>query len=77
MRFLSVKTVLNILLVTKMLKIRPLCIFLLKTSAYKRGFNKTKCMSLLMKDKKLLKKYIEIWKKVSNIFKKEFDSKPA
>ena len=30
-----------------------------------------------MKDKKLLKKYIEIWKKVSNIFKKEFDSKPA
>ena len=32
-------------------------------------------MSFLMNDEKLLKKYNEIWKTVSNIIKKEFDSK--
>ena len=31
-------------------KIRPLCIFLPKMSAYGRDFDKTKCMSFLMKD---------------------------
>ena len=36
-------------------------------SAYRRGFDKTKCMSFLIKDEKLLEKYNEIWKKVSNI----------
>ena len=30
-------------------KIRPLCIFLLKMSAYRRDFDKTKCMSFLIK----------------------------
>ena len=34
-------------------------------------------MPFLIKDEKLLEKYNEIWKKVSNIIKKEFDSKPA
>ena len=38
--------------------------------AYRRDFDKTKCMSFLIKDKKLLEKYNEIWKKVSNIIKK-------
>ena len=33
-------------------------------------------MSFLLKDEKLLEKYNEIQKKVSNIIKKEFDSKP-
>ena len=38
--------------------------------AYRRDFDKTKCMSFLIKDKKLLEKYNDIWKKVSNIIKK-------
>ena len=47
-------------------------------NAYKRGFDKTKCMPFLIKDEKLLDKYKEIWKKkVSNITKKEIDSKPV
>ena len=36
----------------------------------------TQCMSFLIKDEKSLEKYNEIWKKVNNIIKKEFDSKP-
>ena len=46
-------------------------------SANRRDFDKTKCMSFLIKDKKLLEKYNEIWKKVGNIIKREFDSKPV
>ena len=46
-------------------------------SAYRRDFDKTKFMSFLMKDEKLLEKYNEIWRKVSNIIKKQFDSKPV
>ena len=34
-------------------------------------------MSFLIRDEKLLEKYHEIWKKKSNIIKKEFDSKPV
>ena len=34
-------------------------------------------MSFLINNEKLLEKYTEIWKKVSNIIKKEFDSKPV
>ena len=34
-------------------------------------------MFFLIKDKKLLNKYNEIWKKVSNITEKEFGSKPV
>ena len=72
-----IKTILNILLAIKLLKNRPLCIFLPKMSAYRKNFDKTKCMTFLIKDEKLLKKYNEIWKKVSNIIKKEFGNKPA
>ena len=57
-----------------MLKNIPLCIFLPKMSAHRRDLDKTKCMSFLIKDEKLLEKYNEISKKVSNITKKEFDS---
>ena len=58
-------------------KIRPLCIFLPKMIAYRRDFDNTKCISFLIKDKKLLEKYNEIWKNVSSIIKKEFDNKPV
>ena len=34
-------------------------------------------MSFLIKDGKLLEKYNEIWKKVSNIIKTEFDNEPV
>ena len=54
-------------------RIRPLCILLRKISAYRRNFDKTKCVSFLIKDEQLLEKYNEIWKKVSSITKKEFD----
>ena len=36
-------------------------------SGYRRDFDKTEFMSFLIKDEKLLKKYNEIWEKVSNI----------
>ena len=48
-----------------------------KKNAYRRDFDKTKCMSFLIKDEKLLEKYNEIWKKVSKIIKKEFDNNPV
>ena len=34
-------------------------------------------MSFFIKDDKLLEKYNEIWEKVKNITKKEFESKPV
>ena len=46
-------------------------------SAYRRDFDKTKFLSFLIKDEKFLEKYNKIWKKVSNIILKEFDSKPV
>ena len=57
-------------------KNRPLCIFPPKMSTNRRDFDKSKCMSFLIKDEKLLEKYNEIWRKVSSIIKKEFDSNP-
>ena len=46
-----VKKILNILLVTKMLKkIRLLCIFGPNMSVYKRDFDQIKCMYFLIKD---------------------------
>ena len=41
-------------------KIRPLCIFLLKISAYRKDFDETKYMSFLIKDDELLEEYHEI-----------------
>ena len=46
-------------------------------SAYRREFDKTKCMYFGIKDEKLLEKYNKNWKNVSNINEKEFDSKPV
>ena len=59
------------------IKIRALCILLPNMSAYRKDFDKAKCMSFLIKNENLLEKYNSIWKKVSNIIKKEFDSKPV
>ena len=58
-------------------KVMPLCINLLKMSAYKRHFDQTKYMCFLIKDNKLTKKYNEIWDKVSEIIEKGFDSEPV
>ena len=78
MRSPLVKMILNMLLAIKMLKkIRRLNIFLQKMSAYRRDFDKTKYMSFLVKDEKLLEKYNEIWKNVSNIIPKIFDRNPV
>ena len=51
-------------------KVRPFCIVLPKMSAYKKDFDKTKCMSFLIKDENLLEKYNEIWKKSTILSKK-------
>ena len=40
---------------------------------YRRDFDETKYMSLLIKDDELLEKYTEIWEKVTNSIKKVFD----
>ena len=39
--------------------------------------DKAKYMCFLIKDDELLEKYNEIWEKVKNCIKKEFDSEPA
>ena len=39
--------------------------------------DETKYMSFLIKDDALLEKYNEIWEKVKNSIKKEFDSEPV
>ena len=38
-------------------KVRPLCIFLSKMSAYRKDFDETKFMSFLIKDDELLRNY--------------------
>ena len=53
-------------------KIRPLLIFLPKMSVYRRDFNETKDIVLII-DGELLEKYNEIWEKVKNNIKKDFD----
>ena len=45
-------------------------------SAYRTNFDETECMLFLMKEK-ISEKYNEIWEKVSNISKKEFNSEPV
>ena len=57
-------------------KIRSSCTFLPKMIVYRKDFHETKYMSFLIKDDELLEAYHEIWEKVKNIIKKEFDSEP-
>ena len=58
-------------------KLRPLCIFLLKMTAYRKYFDETKFMSFLIKDDELTEKYNEILEKVTDGLKKELDSEPV
>ena len=46
-------------------------------SAYRRDFGESKSISFLIKGYELLKKYNQIWKKVKNTIKKEFNSEPV
>ena len=46
-------------------------------SACRKDFDETKYISFLIKDDELLEKYNEIWEKVKNILKKDFDSEPV
>ena len=39
-------------------------------SSYRRDFNKTRCMSFLIKDEKLLQKYNEVRKKTELNYRK-------
>ena len=48
-----------------------------KMSAWKRDFDQTKFVSLLIKDDELLGKYNKIWDKVHNSIKKGFDNEPV
>ena len=58
-------------------KNRTSCIFLSKMKAYRGVFDETNYISFIMKDDKLLEKYNEIWEKVKNSLKKEFDTEPV
>ena len=46
-------------------------------SAYRRDSDETKYMSFSIKHDELLEKYNEIWEKVKNSIKKEFDVEPV
>ena len=36
-----------------------------------------RCINLLVNDKELLKKYLEIWNKTKGLIKKQFNSEPV
>ena len=44
-------------------------------TGYTKHFD-NKYVNLLVNDKKLLKKYNEIWDKIKSLYKREFDEKP-
>ena len=53
----------------------PLCIKLPQMNAYVKYFIKNnKCINLLVNDKEILRKYLEIWDKLKGFIKKEFNS---
>ena len=54
-------------------KIRLLCIFLPKMSAYRKVLDETKYMSFIIKNDESLKRDHKIWQKVKNIIDKAFD----
>ena len=56
--------------------IRPLYLFLSQTTGYINKFDKNKItMSLMVKDKQLLKNYNKIWKKIERLMSIDFNSK--
>ena len=48
-----------------------------KMSAYRRDFDKTKYLSFLIKNDKLLEENNKIWENLSNSMKIMFDSEPV
>ena len=50
-------------------KIRPLCIKLSQMTGYARKFSENGAMSFIVKDKKLLKKYIKTWEKSEGLIR--------
>ena len=72
--FTSVKKVLNILSFTKIKKSQTIVHNSSKKIVYRKDFD---YMSFFKKNKELLEKYNEIWNKVRNRIKKEFDSQPV
>ena len=63
--------ILNILLAIKILKTRPLCMFLQKMRAYRREFDETKYMSFLVRKVINYQKNIKQFGKKSEIASKE------
>ena len=57
--------------------IRTLCVRLPQMAGYARKFDKNATMSFMANDKQLLKNYNEIWEKVEELLKIEFESKPV
>ena len=57
--------------------IKPLCIKRPQMIGYVKKFEGNTTMSFKIKDSKLLKKYNQIWKKVEQLLRTEFDSKPV
>ena len=55
--------------------VRPICIRLPQMTGYARKFNENATMSFIVKDKKLLKKYINIWETIEGLMKINFESK--
>ena len=51
-------------------EIIPLYIFFTKMSAYRRDFDKTRCMTFLIKNGKMLENYNGIWKKSATLPKR-------
>ena len=46
-------------------------------NGYVKYWNDNECLNLLVHNKEMLKKYNEIWDKISNLLKKRFDSEPV
>ena len=56
----------------------PLCIKLPQMNTYAKYFDKnSKYMNHLVKDEKILKKYLKIWNKIKSLIKKELNSEPV
>ena len=56
--------------------IRPLCIRFPQMIGYVKCFDGNKTMSFKVSNNRLLKKYTEIWEKISGLIGKTFDSEP-
>ena len=57
--------------------IRPLCKKLPQMIGYAKYFDSNKAMYFKVNDEELLRKYIEIWEKISSLIDEEFDSQPV